>query len=138
MFGFTSNLVIELSAEPSVHRAYIKKDLSETTLDPIVQQLAMAAASRASSCWLRRCVRATLAAKLCATSRVDAIRDGATFHDPRLEAVRRFTGGYRLQAALYSLSATSASCKRPGMTTAPLSQSRLLREPRHSSIPAFH
>lgn len=93
LFGFVPNLVYALAAEPAVLAVYIDmlQALGETTLDPIAQQVALSAASRANSADYAVAVHATLANKLGASEDVvDAIRNGGPFNDDRLEAVRRF------------------------------------------------
>jgi pimeloyl-ACP methyl ester carboxylesterase/alkylhydroperoxidase family enzyme len=93
VFGFVPNLGYALAAEPAVLAVYIKmlQALGETTLDPIAQQVALGAASRANAADYAVAVHATLAAKLGAPADVvEAIRFGGSFRDPELEAVRRF------------------------------------------------
>ena len=93
LFGFTPNLGYSLAAEPAVLAVYIKmlQALGETSLDPIAQQVALGAASRANEGDYAVAVHATLAARLGASEDVvEAIRSGGTLSDGRLEAVRRF------------------------------------------------
>jgi alkylhydroperoxidase family enzyme len=93
MFGFVPNLVYALAAELAVLGIYIKmlQALEETTLDPIAQQVALAAASRANSADYAVAVHATLASKLGASENVvDAIRIGGAFNDAKLQAVGCF------------------------------------------------
>ena len=93
LFGFVPNLGYALAAEPSVLKVYIAmlQALGATTLDPIAQQVALAAASRANAADYAVAVHATLAAKLGAPADVvDTLRYGGSLKDPRLEAVRRF------------------------------------------------
>jgi len=93
VFGFTPNLGYALAVEPSVLGAYIAmlQSLGATSLDPIAQQVAMVAASRANAADYGIAVHATLAAKLGAGAEVvTALRNGDTLSDPKLEAVRRF------------------------------------------------
>jgi pimeloyl-ACP methyl ester carboxylesterase/alkylhydroperoxidase family enzyme len=93
VFGFVPNLGYALAAEPSVLSAYITilQSLGATTLDPVAQQVALAAASRANAADYGVAVHATLAAKLGApTDVVSALRNGRSLADPKLEAVRRF------------------------------------------------
>ena len=62
-----------------------------TVLDPVAQQVALASASRANAADYAVAVHATLAAKLGASQEVVAVtRNGGTYADPKLEAVRRF------------------------------------------------
>jgi len=92
-FGFVPNLGYALAAEPSVLKVYtaMLQALSETTLDPIAQQVAMVAASRANEADYGVAVHATLAAKLGAPADVvEALRKGGALRDAKLEAVRRF------------------------------------------------
>ncbi len=93
VFGFTPNLGYALAVEPAVLGAYIAmlQSLGATSLDPVEQQVAMAAASRANAADYGIAVHATLAAKLGAGADVvAALRGGGALADPRLEAVRRF------------------------------------------------
>ncbi|MGN6315916.1 alpha/beta fold hydrolase [Trinickia sp.] len=93
VFGFVPNLGYALGAEPAVLGAYLAwlQALGTTSLDPIAQQVAMAAASRANAADYGVAVHATLAAKLGAAGVVvDTLRNGGAFADPKLEAVRRF------------------------------------------------
>jgi pimeloyl-ACP methyl ester carboxylesterase/alkylhydroperoxidase family enzyme len=94
VFGFVPNLGYALGAEPAVLDVYIKmlQALGQTVLDPIAQQVALGAASRANAADYAIAVHATLATKLGASQEVaDTIRNGGAFSDPKLEAVRRFT-----------------------------------------------
>lgn len=93
VFGFVPNLVYALAAEPAVLGVYFQmlKALGETTLDPVAQQVALGAASRANGADYAVAVHATLAAKLGAPASVaETIRNGGTFKDTKLEAVRQF------------------------------------------------
>jgi AhpD family alkylhydroperoxidase len=93
VFGFVPNLGYALAAEPSALAAYITmlQSLSETTLDPIAQQVALVAASRTNAADYGIAVHATLAAKLGASADVvESLRKGGSLNDPKLEAVRRF------------------------------------------------
>jgi alkylhydroperoxidase family enzyme len=66
--------------------------LGQTVLDPIAQQVALGAASRANEADYAVAVHATLATKLGASEDVaNTIRNGGSFSDSKLEAVRRFT-----------------------------------------------
>ena len=94
VFGFVPNLGYALGAEPAVLDVYIKmlEALGQTALDPIAQQVALGAASRVNGADYAIAVHATLASKLGASKEiVDTIRNGGSFNDPKLEAVRRFT-----------------------------------------------
>jgi len=94
VFGFVPNLGYALGAEPPVLEIYIRmlQALGQTVLDPIAQQVALGAASRVNGADYAIAVHATLASKLGASKEiVDTIRNGGTFTDPKLEAVRRFT-----------------------------------------------
>ena len=94
VFGFVPNLGYALGAEPAVLDVYIKmlQALGQTVLDPIARQVALCAASRANGADYAIAVHATLASKLGASKEiVDTIRNGGSFEDPKLEAVRRFT-----------------------------------------------
>ena len=93
LFGFVPNLVYAVAAEPAVLRAYITmlQALGETTLDPVAQQVALAAASLANAADYGVAVHATLAGKLGAPADVvQALRNGGPLKDAKLEAVRRF------------------------------------------------
>jgi len=93
VFGFTPNLGYALAVEPAVLGVYITmlQSLGATSLDPIAQQVAMVAASRANAADYGIAVHATLAAKLGASvDVVTALRNGGALSDPKLEAVRRF------------------------------------------------
>ena len=93
-FGFVPNLVFALGAEPAVLEVYMKilQALGRTVLDPIAQQVALGAASRANAADYAVAVHATLASNLGASREiVDTIRNGGSFSEPKLEAVRRFT-----------------------------------------------
>lgn len=94
VFGFVPNLGYALGAEPAVLDVYLKMlhALGQTVLDPIAQQVALGAASRVNGAEYAIAVHATLASKLGASKEiVDTIRNGGSFGDPKLEAVRRFT-----------------------------------------------
>jgi len=70
----------------------ILQALGRTVLDPIAQQVALGAASRANAADYAVAVHATLARNLGASREiVDTIRNGGSFSEPKLEAVRRFT-----------------------------------------------
>ncbi len=93
LFGFVPNLGYALAAEPVVLDVYIKmlQALGQTSLDPIAQQVALAAASRANAAEYAIAVHATLAEKLGASAEVvEVLRNGGSFSDAKLEAVRRF------------------------------------------------
>lgn len=94
LFGFVPNLGYALGAEPVVLDIYSKmlQALGETVLDPIAQQVALAAASHTNGAEYAVAVHATLAKQLGAPANVvDTIRSGETYVDPKLEAVRSFT-----------------------------------------------
>jgi AhpD family alkylhydroperoxidase len=93
VFGFVPNLGYALAAEPSALAAYITmlQSLTETTLDPVAQQVALVSASRTNGADYGIAVHTTLAAKLGASPDVvEALRNGGNLSDPKLEAVRRF------------------------------------------------
>jgi AhpD family alkylhydroperoxidase len=92
-FGFVPNLGYALGAEPPVLGAYLSwlQALGTTSLDPMAQQVAMAAASHANAADYSVAVHATLASKLGASTEVaEALRTGSSLADRKLEAVRRF------------------------------------------------
>jgi pimeloyl-ACP methyl ester carboxylesterase/alkylhydroperoxidase family enzyme len=94
VFGFVPNLTYAVAAEPSVLEVYMKmlQALGDTVLDPVAQEVALGAASRANAGDYAIAVHATLAGKVGASQEVvDTIRNGGVFSDPKLEAVRRFT-----------------------------------------------
>jgi AhpD family alkylhydroperoxidase len=93
IFGFVPNLGYALAAEPAVLGAYIDllRSLGATSLDPLAQQVAMVAVSRANAADYGVAVHTTLAAKLGASAEmVAALRTGTPLPDAKLEAVRRF------------------------------------------------
>lgn len=93
VFGFVPNLGHALAVEPPVLAAYLAwlQSLGATSLDPVAQQVAMAAASWANAADYGVAVHATLAGKLGASAEVvDALRAGRALDDAKLEAVRRF------------------------------------------------
>lgn len=93
VFGFTPSLAVALATEPSALRAYVAmlQALGESTLDPLAQQVALVAASRANAADYGVATHATLAAKLGASAELEqCLRSGARLTDPKLEAVRRF------------------------------------------------
>jgi alkylhydroperoxidase family enzyme len=70
----------------------ILRALGHTVLDPIAQQVALGAASRANAADYAVAVHATIANNLGASREiVNTIRNGGSFKDAKLEAVRRFT-----------------------------------------------
>ena len=94
VFGFVPNLGYALASEPSVLGAYLTllQSLGTTSLDPIAQQVALAAASRENGADYGVAVHATLAAKIGASEDVvDTLRNGGRLQDLKLEAVRRFS-----------------------------------------------
>jgi pimeloyl-ACP methyl ester carboxylesterase/alkylhydroperoxidase family enzyme len=93
VFGFVPNLGHAIGVEPNALAAYLSwlQALGTTSLEPVAQQVAMGAASRVNDAGYSVAVHATLAGKVGApASVVDAIRNGGSFDDPKLEAVRRF------------------------------------------------
>ena len=93
VFGFVPNLGYALATEPAVLAAYLSwlQALGTTSLHPLAQQVAMAAASHANAADYGVAVHATLAQKLGASPELVAtIRSGAPLEDRELEAVRRF------------------------------------------------
>lgn len=100
VFGFVPNLGYALAAEPAVLEVYIDmlQALGKTNLDPIAQQVALSAASRANEAEYAVAVHATLAAKLGAPAAVvEALRNGGPLKDSKLEAVRRFAAAIALK-----------------------------------------
>jgi pimeloyl-ACP methyl ester carboxylesterase/alkylhydroperoxidase family enzyme len=94
VFGFVPNLTYAVAAEPVVLEVYMKmlQALDLTVLDPIAQEVALGAASRANAGDYAVAIHATLAGRRGASDEVvSTIRKGGQFSDPKLEAVRRFT-----------------------------------------------
>uniref|UniRef100_A0A7V4XTH5 Alpha/beta fold hydrolase n=1 Tax=Acidobacterium capsulatum TaxID=33075 RepID=A0A7V4XTH5_9BACT len=99
-FGFIPNLGYALGAEPAVLHVYIQmlQALGQTVLDPLAQQVALAAASYANAADYAVQVHATLAARAGASPQViEAIRNGAPLQDRKLEAVRQFAAAIALK-----------------------------------------
>jgi pimeloyl-ACP methyl ester carboxylesterase/alkylhydroperoxidase family enzyme len=93
LFGFVPKLGYALAVEPSVLSAYITmlQSLGSTTLEPVAQQVALAAASRANAADYGVAVHASVAGKLGASAAtVQALRHGDVLQDIKLEAVRQF------------------------------------------------
>jgi uncharacterized peroxidase-related enzyme len=93
-FGFVPNLMGELAEIPSALKAYVTLGelLTQTSLTPIEQQIVLAAASIANGC--EYCVAAHSAGLTAAglsKDQLDALRDGGTLTDPKLQALREFT-----------------------------------------------
>jgi pimeloyl-ACP methyl ester carboxylesterase/alkylhydroperoxidase family enzyme len=100
LFGFVPNLGYALGAEPAVLHVYIQmlQALGQTVLDPIAQQVALAAASYANAADYAVQVHATLAARAGASPQViESIRSGAPLQDRKLEAVRQFAAAIALK-----------------------------------------
>lgn len=92
-FGFIPKLGYALAAEPAALDAYlyVLNSLGATSLEPVAQQVAMVAASRANSAEYGIAVHLALAEKAGASEEtVEALRTGAALNDTRLEAVRNF------------------------------------------------
>jgi len=99
-FGFVPNLGYALGAEPAVLHVYIQmlQALGQTSLDPIAQQVALAAASYANAADYAVQGHATLAARAGASPQViEAIRNGAPLQDRKLDAVRQFAAAIALK-----------------------------------------
>ncbi|UPG89491.1 alpha/beta fold hydrolase [Luteibacter aegosomaticola] len=93
VFGFVPNLGYALAADPAVLGAYLGwlQALGSSSLSPVAQQVAMAAASHANGAAYGVAVHATLAGAVGAPAVItQALRDGVALQDPALEAVRRF------------------------------------------------
>jgi len=93
MFGFVPNLGYAIAVEPSVLSAYVMmlNSLYATSLDPVAQQVAMVAASRANAAEYSVYLHTTLAETLGAPPEViKALHVGEPIGDPGLDAVRRF------------------------------------------------
>ncbi|NPU09698.1 alpha/beta fold hydrolase [Bradyrhizobium sp. 83002] len=92
-FGFIPNLGYAIAVEPAALDAYlyVLKSIAATSLDPVAQQVAMVAASRANAADYGIAVHSTLAEKLGASREtVEALRMGHPLSDLKLEAVRNF------------------------------------------------
>ena len=86
VFGFVPNLGYALAVEPPVLSAYLVllQSLGATSLEPVAQQVALAAASKANAADYGVAVHATLAGKLGASAEVvDALRRGIALTDPK-------------------------------------------------------
>ncbi len=93
-FGFVPNLLGELAAAPAVVKAYstLSDLLAQTSLNPVEQQLVLAAASVANQCTY--CVAAHSAALTRAglpADEIRAVREERPLSDAKLEALRRFS-----------------------------------------------
>ncbi|NIR44231.1 MAG: carboxymuconolactone decarboxylase family protein [Gemmatimonadetes bacterium] len=92
-FGFVPNLLGELAAAPTALRAYMTLNgfLEETSFSPVEQQLIITAVSVANSC--EYCVAAHSAGLKQAglpDEEIDAVREGRSLSDSKLEALRQF------------------------------------------------
>lgn len=93
-YGFVPNLMGEFAEVPSALKAYVTLGelLGQTSLNPIEQQIVLAAASIANGC--EYCVAAHSAGlKMAglAQEQLDGLRAGRPFADAKLEALRAFT-----------------------------------------------
>lgn len=93
-FGFLPNLLGELAGAPPVLDAYMTMSglLEDTSFEPVEQQLIITAASVENDC--EYCVAAHSAGleqSGMAEDQIEAVREGRTLEDERLEALRRFT-----------------------------------------------
>lgn len=114
VFGFVPDLGYALGAEPAVLGAYLAwlQALGSTSLEPLAQQVAMAAASHANAADYGVAVHATLAGKLGASAEVvQALRTGSALEDTKLEAVRRFANAIVTQRTQVSDSDVNALVK---------------------------
>jgi uncharacterized peroxidase-related enzyme len=92
-YGFIPNLLRVLAESPHAVRAYwtLGKELNGSSLTPIEQQVLMLAVSLVNRC--PYCMAAhSLAARMAGLSDedVDAVREGRSLSDPKLEALRAF------------------------------------------------
>jgi uncharacterized peroxidase-related enzyme len=93
-FGFLPNLIREMAEAPSTVKGYaaLGELLEQTSLTPIEQQLVLAGASLANTC--EYCVAAHSAGLRQAglsPDQLDAVREGRSLRDSRLEALRALT-----------------------------------------------
>jgi AhpD family alkylhydroperoxidase len=92
-FGFVPTLGYALASEPATLDAYLYmlQSLGSSSLDPVAQQVAMVAVSRANAADYGIAVHSTLAGKFGASPEVvTALRSGTPLKDGKLEAVRQF------------------------------------------------
>jgi uncharacterized peroxidase-related enzyme len=92
-YGFIPNLLRVMAESPQAVRSYWKlgKELNRVSLTPVEQQVLMLAVSLVNRC--PYCMAAhSLTARLAGMSDedIDAIREGRSLSDPRLEALRAF------------------------------------------------
>lgn len=93
-FGFLPNLIREMAEAPSTVRGYatLGELLEQSSLAPVEQQLVLASVSFANTC--EYCVAAHSAGLRRAglsPDQLDAVRQGRSLEDPKLEALRAFT-----------------------------------------------
>ena len=111
LFGFVPEYGYALAAEPVVLALYINmhQALAQTSLGPIHQQVALAAASRVYAAQVEVEIHANVAEKLGASADVvEVLRDGGSFVDTKLEAVRRFATAIALNRTQVSDSDVNA------------------------------
>jgi uncharacterized peroxidase-related enzyme len=92
-YGFVPNLMGEFAEVPAALKAYVTLSelLSQTSLNPVEQQVVLAAVSIANGC--EYCVAAHsagLKAAGLAADQLDALRSGKPLTDFKLEALRTF------------------------------------------------
>lgn len=93
-FGFLPNLVREMAEAPATLKGYLALGdlLEQTSLSRVEQQLVLASVSFANTC--EYCVAAHSAGLRQAglpQREIDAVREGRSLVDPKLEALRAFT-----------------------------------------------
>lgn len=91
--GFVPNLLATMAGSPALLTAYttLSRIYDESSLSPAERQIVLIAASRSNAC--EYCVAAhTVIAGMqrVPAAVVQAVRDGTTVADPKLEALRRF------------------------------------------------
>lgn len=93
-YGFIPNLMGEFAEAPQALRAYVKLDemFSETSFNPVEQEIIKLSASVANGCEYCVAVHSTVAEqKQIPQEIVNRIRDNETLSEEKYEALRRFT-----------------------------------------------
>lgn len=93
-FGFLPNLLGTLANAPAALDAYlaVAAAFERSSLTPIEQQIVLLTASVANRCQYCGSAHAFMASRLGSSKAVvEAVRQGATVPDTRLEALRRYT-----------------------------------------------
>jgi len=93
-FGMTPNLLRKMAEAPALLEGYwqLKEVFSNSSLSPIEQQVVLIAASASNSCTYCVSVHSVLADMTKVPGEAtEALRNGQTIPDARLEALRQFT-----------------------------------------------